>query len=206
MKHLALSALAAGAAIAAFAMPAQAAVLFDNNGLKLQDTNLGGQPVNLNSISADKKTVTGAWSGTTVTFTSTVDLDFNQGAATIFGADAKKGGLPDLFINLGAQGFDSVGFAFAGAKGSTFDLVVNGGTAISGIALPNGNTAFTLSGTGIKTLDFTFSPAFDTAKQFRLEGISTPAVPEPTSWALMIAGLGTVGFAMRRRKTAVSFA
>ena len=33
-----------------------------------------------------------------------------------------------------------------------------------------------------------------------------PGVPEPASWALMIAGLGIVGASMRRRKTAVSFA
>lgn len=37
--------------------------------------------------------------------------------------------------------------------------------------------------------------------------VSVPtAVPEPSSWALMIGGLGVVGFAMRRRKIAVSFA
>lgn len=32
------------------------------------------------------------------------------------------------------------------------------------------------------------------------------AVPEPTAWALMIVGLGAVGFAMRTRKRATSFA
>jgi len=32
------------------------------------------------------------------------------------------------------------------------------------------------------------------------------AVPEPTSWALMIGGFGLAGAAMRRRKLAVSFA
>jgi len=33
-----------------------------------------------------------------------------------------------------------------------------------------------------------------------------PAVPEPATWAMMIGGLGIAGMAMRRRKTAVSFA
>lgn len=35
---------------------------------------------------------------------------------------------------------------------------------------------------------------------------SLTAVPEPASWAMMIGGLAVVGSAMRRRKTAVSFA
>lgn len=33
-----------------------------------------------------------------------------------------------------------------------------------------------------------------------------PVVPEPGTWAMLIAGMGAVGFAMRRRKVAVSFA
>jgi PEP-CTERM motif len=36
--------------------------------------------------------------------------------------------------------------------------------------------------------------------------ITTAAVPEPASWALMIAGFGLVGGAMRRRTTVVRFA
>jgi hypothetical protein len=34
--------------------------------------------------------------------------------------------------------------------------------------------------------------------------VGDAAVPEPASWALMIAGFGMVGFAMRRRATAVA--
>lgn len=37
-------------------------------------------------------------------------------------------------------------------------------------------------------------------------GSDTPGgVPEPTTWAMMIAGLGLVGASMRRRRTVVSF-
>ena len=32
------------------------------------------------------------------------------------------------------------------------------------------------------------------------------AVPEPTTWAMMVVGLGLVGASMRRRKVAISFA
>lgn len=43
---------------------------------------------------------------------------------------------------------------------------------------------------------------------FKINGITyaTSAVPEPASWAMMIGGLAVVGSAMRRRKSAVSFA
>ena len=41
---------------------------------------------------------------------------------------------------------------------------------------------------------------------FRYRAIGAPAVPEPATWAMMIAGFGLVGGAMRRRSTKVRFA
>lgn len=38
---------------------------------------------------------------------------------------------------------------------------------------------------------------------FRATGVNAPAVPEPTTWGMMIAGFGIVGAAMRRRARAV---
>ena len=33
-----------------------------------------------------------------------------------------------------------------------------------------------------------------------LSAVATPAVPEPATWAMLLAGFGAVGFAMRRRR------
>ena len=39
-----------------------------------------------------------------------------------------------------------------------------------------------------------------------LPSAETPAVPEPATWAMMIAGFGIVGASLRRRRTTVTFA
>lgn len=51
-----------------------------------------------------------------------------------------------------------------------------------------------------------FAPYTDTAVVVPRGGILFSAVPEPATWAMMIAGFGLVGSALRRRKTAVAFA
>jgi hypothetical protein len=50
-------------------------------------------------------------------------------------------------------------------------------------------------------------PGNDDAAQFVIRVFSpTPAIPEPATWGMMIAGLGTAGYAMRRARAKVAFA
>lgn len=74
-------------------------------------------------------------------------------------------------------------------------LAVNAGTYLLSLtgarATGNSNSAFNASYTG------------------NIAFAATPAVPEPATWALMILGMGAVGYAMRRRakvNTSVRFA
>ena len=53
---------------------------------------------------------------------------------------------------------------------------------------------------------FTKLTLISTSNSFEIDNISIAAIPEASTWAMMIAGLGVVGFAMRRKKVAVSFA
>ncbi|MFT5589171.1 MAG: hypothetical protein ACI9ZF_001345 [Bradyrhizobium sp.] len=49
---------------------------------------------------------------------------------------------------------------------------------------------------------FTFAYGGDSAKQFYLGGVTViSAVPENETWAMMVGGLGLLGFAARRRRT-----
>lgn len=50
---------------------------------------------------------------------------------------------------------------------------------------------------------FTFAYGGTHADQFYLSGVTVNAVPEPETYALMIAGLGVMGFLSRRRKQSI---
>ena len=71
-----------------------------------------------------------------------------------------------------------------------------------GQALAFGNGA-----NGSEYINFTSTKSFNsvtassTANAFEFDNVALTAVPEPATWALMLAGFGAVGFSMRRRKT-----
>jgi hypothetical protein len=56
-----------------------------------------------------------------------------------------------------------------------------------------------VSGAAIEGLRFT-----STGVAFEFDDIATTAVPEPATWAMLIAGFGLVGFAARRRRATVA--
>ncbi|MDH3461666.1 MAG: FxDxF family PEP-CTERM protein [Burkholderiaceae bacterium] len=72
--------------------------------------------------------------------------------------------------------------------------------------LAAGLYAIAVSGSGNRSFQPDRQPAFDIgdfATRIQvLHPTLVPEVPEPDTYALMLAGLGLVGFAARRRKTA----
>ena len=88
--------------------------------------------------------------------------------------------------------------------------VLDGQTSIGSSLVPGAwttyNSTFTANTNANYNLRFDFVSGATPAKDVLLDGVSISAVPEPSTWAMMIGGLGLVGVAMRRRKSTVSFA
>jgi hypothetical protein len=113
-------------------------------------------------------------------------------------------GLTSFSFYLGSP--DTFNFVkFTNAGGSSFTLQ---GSDIWGAASgDNGDQAwgrrvsYNFDGDVIKTIEFT-----STGNSFEFDSLAGAAVPEPTTWALMIMGFGTVGAMVRRRRTTSTFA
>lgn len=123
-------------------------------------------------------------------------------------------------------GGGATGAAYVGSAGTTGEIntSINLATSCSGgaITLHTGDSFIVYAGiqaisnrSGSLDASHTFSVDYDLAKTvftatgasvgaaFLAENVS-PAVPEPATWAMMLLGFGTIGFAMRRNKRAAA--
>lgn len=145
-----------------------------------------GTPITLTSTAANSYSATFAGAATSNTF----DLDLSGfSGATNF--------MAQVTANFtGGAGYDVTGVSL---DGFSFFPVVNG-NASSGsgfdywaLALP------TLSAT-VHQLVVTGTPLLNTVGFTGSLALNVSAVPEPETYAMMLAGLGMVGFMARRRK------
>lgn len=144
-----------------------------------------------------------------VTFTGIEPLaTFASGQARISALDE---GLSQLSFALDAGlGFKEVEFNIFGT-GATADEVTLSftdqfGTVFSDtFGIGNGQNFFSARAFDeqlITLVSFTLNGDVQDARQFRIGGIQEIGViPEPQTWALLLAGFGLVGVAMRRRKS-----
>ena len=94
---------------------------------------------------------------------------------------------------------------FGGFNGSSFSAY-NGTTLVSSGALDTNGGYFNTNVAGSDITSLVLSNGNSTAWQVGVTSLSftAGAVPEPQSWAMLIAGFGLVGAAMRRRLAALA--
>ena len=72
--------------------------------------------------------------------------------------------------------------------------------SFTGSGLPAGNYGYTFTNAqNVNAVDFS-----STQRAFEIDNVGVTAVPEPTTWALLIVGFGMVGAAARRRAGVVA--
>lgn len=168
-----------------------------------------------------------------VTFTNSSGIQANGSAWNFAGAPA--GGSQTAFIqsNGGAAGQISLGLpslTLGDQYRVTFDLAQRAGYGIDPITVTiDGKTetfsaltstssvttswtpyTFTFTADGSMNPSLVFSGLTQSGDtSVGLDAVSVAAVPEPTTWFMMLLGFGMIGFAMRKRsitRTTISFA
>jgi hypothetical protein len=125
-------------------------------------------------------------------------------AARAFVSDDEFGGAMDRFL------IDDYSATAAAVNGMAFnDLFLNwqdnSATASQGFTLPNSAAAVAAYGLPYGGIDWLTSDG-NNRITFTTSGVSVVALPEASTWAMMIVGMGLVGASLRRRKVSVSFA
>lgn len=134
-----------------------------------------------------------------ITLQTFVTVDTSQGVDGLLQA----GYLPTLSFNGGTQQLAATSYTVT---------PVSGGFGMDGSPLPAssnnpnyGYFSWDLSSVTTPITSFSVNFGLDThssALAFQLDQVATAPVPEPGSYALMLAGMGVVGLLARRRKAA----
>lgn len=186
--------------------PASATVIFGdqtvNNGSVLENVLIGNNQSGTTVFGTTNQT------GTTVAFSSSTDtlLTSASGQAVITALDNALNSV--TFALTGGKTFTNFEFDLQQSLSSpqSVTLTTNLGNHVYANMNSNGANwaGAASSGEFFTAVTWTASAlGYDDMKQLRIGGIAA-AVPEASTWAMMLLGLGGVGWALRRKRREIS--
>jgi hypothetical protein len=146
-----------------------------------------------------------------ITFTSPVNVDAKNGFASIDAIGNGNAVYHKLTVTA-PTGYIFTDLVFDTQKASDVSIVAFNGTTTVGTysndGVKNGLNEFLLLATNNKaftSIEIDSTDGFSEIKQFEISGF-TSAVPEPSTWAMMIFGFLGIGFMAYRRRSPSSMA